>query len=250
MYLGRLAIAHVVDSPRFALREIRVSPTTRHVAREEILRRAEIGLGDRLLAIDTDAVAARIAAHPWVASALVRRELPATMLIEVTERQAAALAVLGGLYLVDAAGRPFKRATLEESEGLVVLTGISRPAYGQFPEASQAVLREALDLLSAYQHPEADDVAVARLARAPERLRPALSEIHVDARSGFTLTLYDGGGQIRLGRGSFAEKLARLDQILADLAAGPSGALAALRVVHLDGPASDRVPIRFGSAVN
>jgi hypothetical protein len=52
--------------------------------------------------------------------------------------------------------------------------------------------------------------------------------------------LYDGGGEIRLGRTGFADKLARLDQILGDL--GPRGALA-LRVVHLDGKAGDRVPI-------
>jgi cell division septal protein FtsQ len=254
--LGRLAIAHVVASPRFAVREIRVSATSRHVPREEILRRAEIQLGGRLLAIDTDAVATRIAAHPWVAGALVRRELPATVVIEVTERQAGALAVLGGLYLVDQSGRPFKRATLEESDGLVVLTGISRAAYAEFPQASQAALREALELLSAYVHPDLhpDGLVPARASRSAGQsaghVRPALSEIHLDAHSGYTLILYEGGGQVRLGRDGFPEKLARLDAILADLAAGPPGALAALRVVHLDGPAIDRVPIRFAASVN
>jgi hypothetical protein len=260
IYLGRLAIAHVVASPRFAVREIRVSPTSRHVPREEILRRAEIQLGGRLLAIDTDAVATRIAAHPWVAGALVRRELPATVVIEVTERQAGGLAVIGGLYLVDQSGRPFKRATLEESEGLVVLTGISRAAYAEFPQASQAALREALELLSAYVHPDLhpDGLDPARASKSAGRstgqstghVRPALSEIHVDAHSGYTLVLYEGGGQIRLGRDGFPEKLARLDAILADLAAGPPGGLVALRVVHLDGPAIDRVPIRFAAPVN
>jgi hypothetical protein len=257
IYLGRLAIAHVVASPRFAVRAIQVSPTSRHVPREEILRRAEIQLGDRLLAIDTDAVAARIAAHPWVAGALVRRELPATVTIEVTERQAGALAVIGGLYLVDQSGRPFKRATLEESEGLVVLTGISRAAYAEFPQASQAALREALELLAAYVHPDlhpADGLDPARASKSAGQgvghVRPALSEIHVDAHSGYTLVVYEGGGQIRLGRDGFPEKLARLDAILADLVAGPPGALGALRVVHLDGPAIDRVPIRFAAAAN
>jgi hypothetical protein len=258
IYLGRLAIAHVVASPRFAVRAIRISPTSRHVPREEILRRAEIQLGDRLLAIDTDAVAARIAAHPWVAGALVRRELPATVTIEVTERQAGALAVIGGLYLVDQSGRPFKRATLDESEGLVVLTGISRAAYAEFPQASQAALREALELLAAYGHtdlhpdlhPDAPDPASKSVGQSMGHVRPALSEIHVDAHSGYTLVLYEGGGQIRLGRDGFPEKLARLDAILADLAAGPPGVLGALRVVHLDGPAIDRVPIRFAAAAN
>ena len=52
-----------------------------------------------------------LAAHPWIASARVRRELPSALAIEVTERRAVASALLGALYLLDAGGRPFKRAT-------------------------------------------------------------------------------------------------------------------------------------------
>jgi cell division protein FtsQ len=247
VYAGRLALVHVVASPRFAVRAVRVSPAQPlHVSREALVRSAGVVMGDRLLALDTDAMAERIAAHAWIAAARVRRELPSTVVIEVTERQAAALAVIGGLYLVDALGHPFKRATLEESEGLVVLTGISRGAYALVPEASQAVLREALEVLNLYQHP--DGLASAKNSKGGGRGRPALSEIHVDARTGYSLILYDGGGKVRLGRGDIAEKLARFDAIWADLARGPSDGLRALRVLHLDGPASDRVPIRFSAA--
>lgn len=247
VYAGRLAIVHVVASPRFAVRAVRVSPAQPlHVSRDALVRSAGVVMGDRLLAVDTDAMAERIAAHAWIAAARVRRELPSTVVIEVTERQAAALAVIGGLYLVDALGHPFKRATLEESEGLVVLTGISRTEYALVPEASQAVLREALELLEQYQHP--DGMASVRTSKGASHGRPVLSEIHVDARTGYSLILYDGGGEIRLGRGDIAEKLARFDAIWADLARGPPDGLRALRVVHLDGPASDRVPIRFSAA--
>ena len=239
VFVGRLAVAHVVNAPRFAIRQVRVSAMA-HVAEDDITRLAGVEIGDRLLAIDTDAVAARIAHHPWIVSAQVRRELPSTLVIDVTERKAAALAILGGLYLVDEAGHPFKRATLRETEGLVVITGIPRAAYADLREASEAALREALALLAEYEHP--DSLARARRTPGGANTRPPLSEIHIDARAGYTLVLYDGGGQIRLGQGRVTDKLARLDELLADL--GSKG-IAALRTIHLDGPSNDRIPISF-----
>jgi cell division protein FtsQ len=236
----RVAVRHVVASPRFAVQDIRVASAPLHVAAAEIIERTGVQLGDRLLAVDTDGIAARLARHPWISSARVRRELPGTLVIDVTERHAAAVAVLDGLYLLDEQGHPFKRATLEEADGQVVLTGISRMEYLALPRATEAAFREALAVLGEYQHP--DTLTAAKHATGA---RPALSEVHVDPHNGFSLFLYDGGAEIRLGRGAVTDKLARLDEILAQF--GPRG-LGALKVVHLDGPASDRVPIRLAAA--
>jgi cell division septal protein FtsQ len=256
VYGARWVIAHVVASPRFAVRDIQVSSTV-HIPGEDVAKLAGVVVGDALLAIDTDAVASRLARHPWVAAARVRRELPSTFVIEVAERHAAALAIIGGLYLLDQDGHPFKRATLDETPGLVVLTGVSRKEYAGLREASEAAMREALALLAEYQHP--DTLAAVRTSRGLEPGRPALSEIHIDPRKGYTLVLYEGGGQIHVGRGDFAGKLARFDEIVAELraastaaapAAGPGHpvtGLASLRVVHLEGEATDRVPILFSS---
>ncbi|HET6284968.1 MAG TPA: FtsQ-type POTRA domain-containing protein, partial [Polyangia bacterium] len=94
-YGGNRAVRHVIASPRFAVREVRVAATP-HVRREDVAALAAVNPGDRLLSVDTDVVAARVAAHPWVASARVRRELPATLVIDVVERRAVAAALLGG----------------------------------------------------------------------------------------------------------------------------------------------------------
>lgn len=223
---GRQAIRHVIASPRFAVRDIRVGPTT-HVDPEDLRALSGIRLGDRLLAVDPDAVAARLTTHPWVVSARVRRDLPAALSIEVTERHAVASALLGALYLLDDAGHPFKRATFDEADGLPVLTGITREQYAAMRATSEAAFREALGLLATY---------------AARPARPKLSEIHVDPRAGFTLVLLDGGGEIRLGRGDWNAKLDALDRILA--AVGPRGP-AALATVYLDGPPSERVTLRL-----
>jgi len=220
---GRQLVRHVIASPRFAVREIRIAATT-HVAADEIEGLAGVEVGAPLLTVDPDRVAAKLATHPWIASARVRRELPSVLAIEVTERRAAGCALMGALYLLDEGGRPFKRATFEEADGLPVITGVTREQYAGLRSASEAVFREALALLAAY------------------RDRPKLSEVHVDPHSGFSLVLLDGAGEIRLGRGDTDEKLARLDQILT--AVGPRGP-AALATVYLDGALADRVTVRL-----
>ena len=215
---GRWTVRHVVDSPRFQVKQIDIA-ATQHVRREELLALSGVSLGDRLLSVDTDAVAARVATHPWVAAAQVKRHLPSVLHIEIVERRAAAAASLSGLYLVDENGRPFKRARMDEVEGLPVLTGIGREQYAKLPDASAAVFREALALLDDYRVRPG---------------RPGLSEVSIDPRFGFTLILLEGGAEIRLGRGEYSKKLARFDQILEAVEKEHLGGLSAVRVVNLD----------------
>jgi cell division protein FtsQ len=222
---GRLAIKHVVASPQFSLAQIQVTGT-RRASEGEILAISGVAPGDRLLALDTDAIAAKIIEHPWVAEARVSRRLPAGLAIEVTERKAAAVVNLGALYLVDAAGRPFKRATPAEALGLPVVTGLERSQYVDHREPCEAAFREAVSIAAAW---------------SSNPRRPRLSEVNVAPRHGFTVFLADGGAEIRLGRGQYDRKLARLDQILEAVKASGTG----VRVVHLDGPTGSRVPVRL-----
>jgi cell division protein FtsQ len=229
---ARLAVRHVVASPRFAVRDIQL-PLSAHVPRDEVLELAGVDEGDRLLAIDTEPVAARIATHPWVKSVRVHRQLPSTLIIDITERRASAAVTLGNLYLVDETGHPFKKATMEEADGLPVLTGIDRNQYAEQKDASEAAFREALGLLAEY---------------AARPGRPALSELNIDPRFGFTLFLLDGGGEVRLGRDDFGKKLARLDQIFEAVKVNGGAGLNALRVVHLDhldGASGARISVRL-----
>jgi cell division protein FtsQ len=224
---GCWAVRHVVDSPRFQIREIECSATP-HLGQTEVLGLASVSVGDKLLGIDTDAVAARIATHPWVATVRASRRLPSSLVIEVTERRAVALAELSGLYLLDETGRPFKRATMDEADGLPVLTGIDRARYAQLRDVSEAAFREALAVLREYQSRSG---------------RPPVGEVSIDPGFGFSLLLLEGGAEIRLGRGNYSKKLAQLDQIFEALAAKEMGELSALRIVHLDLPESGRIPV-------
>ena len=226
----RWAAAHVMASPRFALQQIQVSPTSR-VRREEVLALAGVVEGERLLALDTDVIAARVARHPWIASVRVHRQLPSALAIDVNERRAAAVASLGGLYLIDETGRAFKRATMDEAEGLPVLTGIERGQYVDLRSPCEAAFREALGVVAA--------------CRALPTL-PVLSEVNIDPRFGFTLFFRDGGAEVRLGRGAIDKKLATLGEILEALPGRGVRDAGSVRVIHLDGANRRRVPVALG----
>ncbi len=225
---GRLGIEHITGSARFALRNVEISATTR-ITPDEIMTLAQVAEGDRLLKLDTDAIAARVAEHPWAAEVRVRRRLPSVLRFEIVERRAVATVNLGGLYLVDESGRPFKRASMTEADGLPVLTGLERSQYVDHRSASEAVFREGLGILASYR---------------AQPGRPEVGELNMSPRYGFTLFLLEGGAEIRLGRQEYERKLARLDQIFE--AVKVSGAdPASIRVVHLDGSDLRKVPVRL-----
>jgi cell division protein FtsQ len=223
---GHWTLRQIVDSPRFRLQQIDIAATL-HTRRDELLALAGVAEGDRLLTIDPDAVAARVARHPWIAAAKVSRHLPSTLRIELHERRAVATAAMEGLYLIDDSGRPFKRARMDEADGLPVFTGIGRDPFAKQPEAGAAAFREAMSLVNEYRS-------------RPNR--PALSEVNIDPRFGFSLVLLDGGAEIRLGRGEISKKLARFDQILEAVGKEDLGGLPAVRIVNLD-LGGGRVPV-------
>ncbi len=226
---GRWALIHVLNSPRFAVSQVLVGPT-HSVNPQEIILLTGVTTGQKLLSIDPDEVAARVATHPWVLSVRVERKLPASLQVDVVERKAAAVAMLGGMYLLDEQGHPFKRALTSEAVGLVIVTGLEREQYAANPSAARAAYQQALALLSLYQR---------------ETNRPALSEIRIEPRYGYSLYFLDSGAQVRLGRDSHSEKLARLDQILDALKHAGLDGPSVLRIVHLDTSVDGRVAVRL-----
>src|SRR5262249_52726235 len=124
--------------------------------------------------------------------------------------------------LAEPNGHIFKRATTEEIENLLVVTGIDHDQAQDDPQTAEALVREALAAAAAWAATERG----AGAPRPPEHsssgphppLRPALSEINVHAALGVTLFLREGGSEIRLGRGDLDRKLARYDLVRRDLA--------------------------------
>lgn len=206
-YGGILAHRFVVRSPHFRVQHIEISPTV-HVTAQEIRRLANLPPGANLFAVDRSAVAKRVRRHPWIATARVRRQLPNTLRIEVTEQVAAGAVLLqgdgpnGAFYLVSSQGVAFKRASPAELEGLPLITGIRREDYHDRRGQARASIREGLDVARRY---------------AARSGRPPLGEVHVDPVDGVTLYTARQKVQVLLGRGQVAARLRRLDRIWAEL---------------------------------
>ncbi|HEY6004868.1 MAG TPA: FtsQ-type POTRA domain-containing protein [Anaeromyxobacter sp.] len=213
---GVLLWRHAALGDAFRIREIRFEGLSRATA-EELLELSPVQRGDHLLLCDTDLVAAALRRHPWLTSAEVERELPRTLVVRVSERRAAALVELGGLYLVDAKGEVFKRAVPGDGLDLPVVTGIAREAWIDRREEVEPLLSAALALLARWSE------------RGLDRAEP-VSEIHVDPESGTTLWAGDDGLEVRLGHGDLPEKLERLERVLSAVAADRERA----QVLHLD----------------
>jgi cell division protein FtsQ len=226
-WAGRWYVTH---SRHFAVATVRVSPTV-HVTADAIVARAAVPLGINLFAIDRDEVAHVVSQEPWVARVHVRRELPSTLVIDVVEREAACAVAFGALYLADADGNVFKRATSDEASGLPVVTGIAREDFLAEPDAARAQLKQALQAIAAWRHDG---------ARAP------LGEAHVDRIAGVTVYTDQGVG-VRLGvvDGSLPARLGRYDAVRGALA--ESGETA--RLIYVDNRARpDRVTVKLASA--
>lgn len=198
------------------IREIRFAGLSR-VAAAELRELSPVAVGEHLLTADVDALAKALSRHPWIASVEIRRALPPALEVTVTERRAAALVDLEGLYLLDEQGRVFKRATPGDGLDLPLVTGIAREEFVERQAELEPRLAGVLAL--------ADRWTERGLAR-----RAVLSEIHVDPEFGVTLFAGDDGFEVRLGTGDIPAKLERLERVLASLDA--EGKKAA--TIHLD----------------
>lgn len=214
------------SSAYFALRSIRVSPL-QHISPPALTARIAVPLGANVFTLDRAAIRRRVLSDPWVKEARVRFELPATLVIDVVEHRAAFVAPLGGLYLIDEEGRPFKRAETAEAAGLTVLTGLDRNRLTQKPEQLRETIRGAQQLRSAWQQSQSEP----------------LGEINWDDAAGFTVYSRTGNLAVRLGLldESLPLRLQRLAQIRTTLA----GESLQPRMVYLDNRARpDRVTVR------
>ena len=229
--LGWLGWKHAVQGDLLRIREVRFEGLSRATA-QELLELSPVQRGDHLLLADPALVEVALRRHPWIASVEVHRTLPPALEVRVTERTAAVLADLGGLYLVDTAGEVFKRAHPGDGLDLPVVTGIGREDWVERRAEMEPLLRGALALLDRWAERGLD-------RRAP------VSEIHISAEYGTTLWAGADGLEVRLGNGALPEKLARLERVLAAVEAEGKRA----EVLHLENRRRpDWVAVRFAMA--
>jgi cell division protein FtsQ len=205
LYLGRSHVVRLardlsdqlLGHPYFSVREIKVRGGEK-VGGSEIVAMAGLSTGMNLWRVDPKAIERAVAAHPWVKRVLVRREFPSRVVIEVEERVAKGIVVLGKLYLVDSQGFVFKELGEEEKVDLPLLTGLKQVDLASRAQSTRRRIQEAL-----------------KLSDLMGRSALGLSEVRFSPVGGLVLYPVSTRVPVYMGWGDWQGKLERLERVLA-----------------------------------
>jgi cell division septal protein FtsQ len=175
--------------------------------------------------VDLTAVSKKLTSHPWIAEAVIIREIPDRIRIEIEEHKPVALVRGHHFFLMDSQGECFTRVTPSDYADLPIITGIEPATLGPDCNLSPDLTAQIKDL---YRE--------CRL-QLPLHL---ISEIRWNRRHGLSLFTTQGGIQIDLGTGDYGSRLARLERVLHYLM--DKGAQSQLRRIDLTH--GDRVFVR------
>lgn len=211
---GQLSDA-LLNNAYFSVQEIKVRGGEK-VGGSEIVAMAGMSQGMNIWKIHPESIEKKIGKHPWVKRVLVRRELPRRVVIEVEEREAKGIVVLGRLYYVDAEGFIFKEVEEGENTNFPLLTGLQQADLISQAHATRQKIREVLKL---------GDL----MARVPL----TVSEIHFPPQGGVVFYPMAYPIALRMGWGDWQGKLTRLERVLA-MWKGKEARLAALDLSFRD----------------
>jgi cell division protein FtsQ len=220
---------YVRTSPRFAVAEIVTTGAKRRTA-DELATTAGIAKGKNVFQVDLDRARERLLADPWIREAKVSRQLPGTIFVDVTEREAAGLVAVGGeTYLATREGAVIKRLEPGDPTDLHVVTGVAVRQLVDDREGATRSIRRALDLAFEYD-------------RTPLAHRSPLEEVHVEANGEMSLVIGKSAVTLHVGAPPYRRKLEQAVRVVAEL--DRRGAKA--DVIHLDNEARpDRVVVRM-----
>jgi cell division protein FtsQ len=195
---------YVKTSPRFAVNEISTSGGKRR-SPDELASIAGISKGQNVFSVDLDRAKARLVSDPWIADAHLTRQLPATIFLRVTEREAAGLvATQDGSYLVTRDGMIIKRIEAGDPTDVVVVTGVTVQQIVDDREGTARTVKRALELAGDY-------------ASSPLAQRAQLEEIHVEPSGELTLVVGKTGIVLHMGQAPYRKKLDQAVRVVAEL---------------------------------
>ena len=216
LYVGFRAARDLLSADALTITRITVSGNSR-LSKGEVVALLDGIRGANMLTVDLDLWRQKLLASPWVADAALRRVLPGTVNVVISERQPMGIGRINdGLYLVDDRG------------GIIDQYG---PNYAEFD-------LPIIDGLAAAPRDNASMVDDARAALAARVLtaltaHPALakrvSEIDVSDARDATLILKGDTAMVRIGSEQFVERL----QAYLDLAPRLRERIAAIDYVDL-----------------
>jgi cell division protein FtsQ len=188
----------LLTSPLLQVTTIQVSGYD-HLDPQSVIQQAKIPSDVNILTLDLDGVNSRLTNHPWIAAALISREIPDRIRIEIKERQPVALVRGHQFFLMDNQGVCFTSAVPSEYGALPIITGLDPETL----RPGSIVPREFTVLIEDF-HKESK-------LKLPWRL---VSEIRWNRNTGVSIFTVQGGIQVDLGRDNFGLKIVKLEKVL------------------------------------
>jgi len=187
---GASVARHFATSTELAVKRIDVEGT-RHTTPEAVRSVLQPYFGRNLVELALDDVARSATRDPWVKEAVVKRVLPATLRVSVTERTPGALALLRGLvYVVDDGGYVMGPVGPDLPYDLPLLTGLDRLQGKEL----EAALGRGVSLLM-------------RLHASAPAWTKGVAELDVSRPDRVVVSRIDSGAQILLDPGQIDRNL-------------------------------------------
>jgi cell division protein FtsQ len=171
----------------------------RIVGANEIIQLAHVQIGTLLYNVNLTTIQQNIISHYYIKDAIVERNLPNSIQIQITERIPLALVNRTETTYLDEDGVVLPRSISHKILDLPMISGISTTGPLNFGSSlSQTDVREALQILSV-------------MKRVYRTMYHNISEVQL--RNGGDIVLYstEGGVPIIFGHGELASKLVRLE---------------------------------------
>jgi cell division protein FtsQ len=107
----------------FSAQDLKVAGMQRLTAKQ-IVQQARVSKGVNVLAVNLAMVRKRLKAHPWIAEAEVRREIPSGLYIRIKEHVPLAIVDLDRKYLINEHGQVIKEWTASDPDTLPLVRGL------------------------------------------------------------------------------------------------------------------------------
>ena len=194
LYLAYRTAEGALRSDALTVTEITVSGN-RRMSRGEVLAVLDDVRGSGMIALDLEAWRRKLLGAPWVADAAIRRVLPGTLAVEITERRPMAIGRIDGrLYLIDEEGAIIDEYGPNYADfDLPIVDGLAAPPQRGGPIVDEARAELAARLL-------------ADLRREPA-VGSLVSQIDVTDVKGATVILEGDTALVRVGDERFAERI-------------------------------------------
>lgn len=195
---------YALTSARFSIHAIEITGTKKK-SDLDITKLLGVKVGDNIFAVDSAQLEQKLLLDPWIQQVKVSRTLPSTLRIELTEREAGAIANIGDrLYLVTKTGEPFKELEDGDPYDLMVVTGLAADDLGRDRLGAVERIATALEIGRHYER-----IGLSKTY--------PIQEIHLAPGGSATLTLGKVGITVHLGTGPWRKKLLMAERVMGRL---------------------------------